>query len=260
LIRNNGETVIQSVNRRLIRATLQSDQVCKFVIGMSVSISRCLLCWALVVILPASLLAQTPSAILHAQGGVWVNNDEAKDSSALFSGDTIETKTGYSANLIMEGSGVLIQPESVTTFNGDWIELDHGGVAVETSRHFKVRVHCITVDPVLADFTQYEVTDVNGTIHVSARKKDVNVDIHKGHKPPAESTGSSQNASVHEGEDRNYDESQVCGAPARPAQARQVNPKWLEIGGGVGAAILVCVLLPCWGGPSSNQQMSQDKP
>lgn len=220
---------------------------------MSVSISRVILCWALIVIVPVSLLGQTTSAILHTQGGVWVNNYEATDSSTIFSGDTVETKTGFSANLVLEGSAALIQPESVTTFKGDLLELNHGGVAVETSTIFKVRVNCITVIPVSNDFTQYEVTDVNGSVHVAARKKDVNVEIRGHNKPTAENAGSQGSGSVHEGEQHSYDESQLCGAPARIPQGNSLplNTKWLEIGGAVaGGSILICVLVPCWGGGS----------
>jgi hypothetical protein len=68
----------------------------------------------MVVMVPVSLLGQTPSAILHAQGGVWVNGYEAKDSAAVFAGDLLETRPGFSANLTLEGPAVLIQPESVT--------------------------------------------------------------------------------------------------------------------------------------------------
>ena len=147
---------------------------------MSVSILRGFLCWAMVVVMPLSLLgqspsaapqsAQAPSAILHTQGGVWVNGQEAQDATAIFPGDLLETKTGFSATLNLDGSEVLLQPEAVAKFDGDLLELDHGSVAVGTSKGFKVRVNCITVVPVLNEWTQYEVSDMNGTVQVAARK------------------------------------------------------------------------------------------
>lgn len=209
---------------------------------MSVFI-RNLVGWVMVVMVPVSLLGQTPSAILHAQGGVWVNGYEAKDSSAVFAGDLLETRPGFSANLTLEGSAVLIQPESVTKFQGDWLELDHGRVSVETSRAFKVRVNCIKVVPVSNQWTQYDVTDVNGMVQVAARKSDVNVEIEGAHrKSPADAAGS-QGGSVHEGEQHNYDESQLCGAPVRPTGAGSaLNPKWVALGaGGIGVLIWIVV-------------------
>jgi hypothetical protein len=225
---------------------------------MSFSTTRCFFCWVFIVIVPVSLLGQTPSAILHAQGGVWVNDNEAKDSSTVFPGDKIETKTAFSANLALEGSAVLIQPQSVTTLKDNLLELDHGGVAVETSRNFKVRVHCITVTPVLGDFTQYDVNDVNGTVHVAAHKKDVNVAIEGHHKPNAENP-ESQGGSVREGEEHDYDESKLCPAAAKPPEAKGLDPKWLAIGAG-GTALLICVILPCWGGSNNKKPLSQDTP
>ena len=215
----------------------------------------------MVVILPLSLLGQTPSAILHAQGGAYVNGQEAKDASAIFSGDTIDTKPGFSATLALEGSSVDIQAESVTKFQTDFLELDHGGVAVGTSTSFKVKVNCITVTPVVNDRTQYEVTDVNGTVQVAARKNDVNVEIHRGIGKPSPETGQSKGGTVHEGEQHSYRESDVCAAP--PLQSGSspspLNAKWIEIGGGIAAGgILLCVLVLCPG--SGHTPISPEQP
>jgi ribosomal 50S subunit-recycling heat shock protein len=183
-------------------------------------------------------------AILHTQGGVWVNGYEAHDSSAVFPGDVIETKPDSSANLSLDGSTVLIAPESVSKFQADLLELDHGGVSVVTSKSFKVRVNCILVVPVLNDWTQYVVTNLNGTVQVAARKLDVNVEHERGRgKDVPESQPSQQQASVHEGEQKNYVESEVCGPAARPTSALAgVSPKWIAAGA-AGAGILIWLLI-----------------
>lgn len=232
---------------------------------MSVFIPRGFLCWVLVAVLPSSLLGQTPSqtsaapsAVLHTQGGVWVNEYEAHDSSSIFAGDLIETKPGFSATLTLEGTEIQIQAQSVLKFQGDYLELDHGGVAVGTAKSFQVKVHCLTVVPVLNEWTQYEVTDVNGTAQVAARKLDVNVRREgvKG-KPTLESTAD-QRASVKEGQQASYDEPQICGAPEGPTSpSNGVNPKWIEIGGGVGTGVLLCLIVFCHG---SKTPVSPDSP
>ena len=220
------------------------------------SILRSFACWAVSAILPISSLAQalpqtSGGAILHTQGGVWVNGYEAQNASAVFAGDVIETKAGSAANLTLEGSTVLIAPESVSKFQGDFLELDHGGVSVTTNRSFKVRVNCITVVPVLNEWTQYAVTDVNRTVQVAARKLDVNVE-HQGGAQGKETTANEpaqQRASVHEGEQKSYDENQVCGPPASPAGAGQgISPKWIAAGAG-GAGILIWLLIHGGGKP-----------
>ena len=218
-------------------------------LGMRVSIVRWCLCWAISAILPLSSMGQAlpekpGGAILHTQGGVWVNGYEAHDSSAVFPGDVIETKPDSSANLSLDGSTVLIAPESVSKFQADLLELDHGGVSVVTSKSFKVRVNCILVVPVLNEWTQYVVTDVNRTVQVAARKLDVNVKHEGGRgKEAPESQPSQQQASVHEGEQNSYDESEVCGPAASPtSQWGGISPKWIAAGA-AGAGILIWLLI-----------------
>jgi hypothetical protein len=219
---------------------------------MSVVTLRCFLCWAMLVIVPLSLLGQnspnqTGAAILHTQGGVWINGYEATDSSAVFPGDLLETKSGSPANLSLDGSTVLIQPESVAKLQTNLLELDHGSVFVGTSKSFKVRVNCLTVVPVLNQWTQYEVNNLNGNVQVAARKDDVNVDRGIDRPKPSENTESSHGSTVHETEQKSFDLSEICGAPAQPTGASSsLNPKWIAAGA-AGAGLLVCVLV-CRGG------------
>lgn len=202
----------------------------------------------MVAIVPLSLLGQTPSAILHTQGGVWVNGYEATDASSVFTGDVLETKPGFSATLNLEGSSVLIQPESVGKFQGDLLVLDHGSVSVETSRSFKVRVNCLTVVPVSNEHTQYDVTDLNGTVHVEAHKSDVNIEREAGHQKQTPQTAAPSGGSVREGEQKNYNESDVCGAPPRPVgPTSRLDPKWIAAGG-AGAGVLIWILVHGGGG------------
>ncbi len=223
---------------------------------------RCFLCWALIAIVPASLLGQnaqtpaektqpdpanTPVAILHTQGGVSVNGYEATDSSALFAGDLMETKPGFSGTLNLEGTTIQLQEETVAKLQDDVLLLDHGSVSVGTSKSFKVRVNCLTVIPVLNEWTQYEVTDLNGTVQVNARKGDVKVEMGLSREkiPPPPQT--SNNATVHEGEQAKYRESEACGAAARPGAGSSLSPKWIAAGAGVGG-VLIWVLIHGGGG------------
>jgi len=233
---------------------------------MRVSILRVCLCWAISAILPLTSMGQalpekSGGAILHTQGGVWVNGYEAHDSSAVFAGDVVETKSGASANLSLEGSTVLIAPESVTKFQGDLIELDHGGVSVTTSRGFRVRVNCVLVVPVRNEWTEYSVTSLTPTLQVAARKLDVNVEYDRGRSKEAAPTTApdqtTERASVHEGEQKSYNETDLCGAPARPASpASGISPKWY-IAGAAGGGLLILLLLH---GGGSKPQVSPSAP
>jgi hypothetical protein len=215
-----------------------------------VSRLRYFICWLMVAIVPIPLVAQTQSAIVHTQGGVWVNGYEAKDAAAVFTGDVVETRANFSATLNLEGTSVSVQPESVVKFEGDAIELDHGAVSVETSTSFKVLARCITVVPVANEWTQYEVVDLNGSVQVSAHTKDVNVKWEHGGKNPVQSAVGQQGqeqGSVHQGEEKKYDESELCGAPPRPNAGSLPNPKWIAAGA-AGAGVLIWVLVHGGGG------------
>ncbi|HLW85892.1 MAG TPA: hypothetical protein VKR60_11815 [Candidatus Sulfotelmatobacter sp.] len=240
---------------------------------------RRVLTWILVAILPASLqAADAKSAILHSQGGVWVNGMEAADASAVFPGDLLETKPGFSATLDVDGSTVSIQQESVVKFDDNLLILDHGNLLVGTTTGMRVRVHCINVIPVSsAQWTQYEVTDVNGSVQVAAHKNDVRIELEgsllKTPVPTATPGGASGGApggasggmpglggtTVHEGEQATRRESEVCAAPPKPASASGplgLSPKWIATGAG-GAGILICLLAHCFGGGSGPVSPSQ---
>lgn len=227
---------------------------------MFASILRCFLSWALIPILivPQSLLSQEATAILHTQGQVLVNGNEPRDSSAVFAGDLLETRPESTAELTLNGSTVLIAPESVAKFQNDFLELDHGSVSVGTSKSFQVHVNCIKVIPVLSEWTQYVVTDLNRNVQVAAHKDDVNVEHEIGQCKAAPHGETSQRASVHEGQENSYDETELCGAPAGPTGASSgVSPKWIAAGAAAGGGILILLLLH---GSGSKSPMSASQP
>jgi len=228
-------------------------------LGMSVSGLRNLTSWVMVVLCPLTLLAaDTGSAILHSEGGVWVNGAEVVNSTAVFPGDVLETKPGFVANLDAEGSSVLIQPESVVKFEVSYLSLEHGSVSVGTSTLMSVQVNCIKVEPVSNERTLYDVTDVSGTVQVAARKNDVNIRQSSVLRKASSESGSSQSATVHEGQQATRDETQTCGAPPRPeSPGHALNTKWLEIGVGTGVGVLVLCLLLCTGKGQNNVSPSQ---
>src|ERR1700739_3318166 len=110
----------------------------------------------MVLLCPLPLLAaDTGSAVLRSEGGVWVNGSEVAGSTVVFPGDLLETKPGFVANLDAEGSSVLIQPESIVKFQGTFLSLEHGSVSVGTSTSMSVQVNCIKVEPRSNERTQY---------------------------------------------------------------------------------------------------------
>lgn len=226
---------------------------------MIVSGARNFIAGVMIVLLPLQLLAaETGAAVVHSTGGVWVNGSEVVDSSTIFPGDLLQTKPGFVANLDSEGSSVLIQPESVVEFHGNFLALVHGTVSVGTSKSMGVHVNCLKVEPVTSARTQYDVTDTNGAVLVAAHKNDV--DIKQGNllQKASKKAEPSQSATVKEGQEAKRNESQECaGGPRTPSAGHALNPKWLEIGGG-GAGVLILCLLLCRG--SSTTPVSPSNP
>ena len=147
----------------------------------------------------------------------------------------------------------------MTKLQTNLLELDHGTVFVGTSKGFKVKVNCLTAVPVLSEWTQYEVSDVNGTVQVAARKDDVNVERAMDRRKPTLASEGSHGSTVHETEQKNFDASEICGAAAGPTHpSSTLNPKWI-LGGAGGAGLLLCILL-CRGSGGTVQALSETMP
>ena len=210
---------------------------------------RNIVCGAMIVILPASLSARDSSrAILHSDGATRLNGNPAPNSSAIFPHDLVQTPPGHTATIDMAGSTVTVQPDSVVQFDGDELVLDHGSLQLKTSRQLKVRVNCIRVIPIIPDWTQYEVTDVDGRVTVAAYQKDVKIHSQDPHLRQSKQSENSD-AIVHQGEQKTRDEK--CGAAARPDQgidakgAIQNSPIAIGIGAAAIAGLAIWAWWPC---------------
>jgi hypothetical protein len=219
---------------------------------------RNLVCGVMIVIVPTSLMAQsTGRALLHSDGGTWLNGNPATDSSAIFPDDLIQTQKGYTAKIDADGSTVLVQPETVVQFEGDELFLDHGSLQLDTARELKVRVNCITVIPLTADRTQYDVTDIDGKVKVVAYKNDVKIH-YAGAVPRRSKPGASSDVIVREGEQAGRDER--CGAAIRPADALDAHGAILNSPWAIGAAAIVVGGLTCLGLCHRDDPVSPSKP
>ena len=215
-------------------------------------------CGVTIVIGPASLAAQTTGgALLHSDGGTWLNGNPAPDTSAIFPDAVIQTQQGHSAKIDADGSTALIQPETIVQFEGDELVLDHGWLQLNTARQMKVRINCITVIPLTPDRTQYDVTDIDGKITVAAIKNDVKI-----HYKAAVTRRSKQSESsdviVHEGEQSTRDDK--CGAAVRPADVVDAKGAILNSVWAKSAGVAVIGTLTCLGLCHSDDPVSPSKP
>ncbi len=218
---------------------------------------RNLVCGVMIVLVPSSLMAQDNGrAMLHNNGGTWLNENLAPPSTAIFPDSLLQTQKGYSARIDAEGSTVQVAPETVVQFQGLELALDHGHLQLDTAREMKVLIGCVTVTPITYDRTQFDVTDIDGKVKVVAYKNDVKIELHG--SALRKTKGESSSTIVREGEQATR--SEHCGVPVRPGTGATPGPVLdsalaRDAGFIVVVGVAACLLL-CFG----DEPISPSKP
>ena len=134
---------------------------------MSVSACRKMVSCVLLILFPASMFAaDSNAAMLYTKGTAWVNGAAVpRASSALFSGDLLQTRADTIANI-----NVTVQNDSLVQFEGSLLKIEHGGVTVSTSKSLGTSAGGVKVTPVASAWTEFNVTDVDGLVRIAARK------------------------------------------------------------------------------------------
>lgn len=136
---------------------------------------RAILSWLLIFLLPASTFAADSSAaMLYTNGTAWINGGNVPKSSAIFSGDLVQTKMDSVASIKSPGNSVLVLSDSLVQYQGSAVKLEHGSVNVGTSKSMATHVGELKVEPASASsWTEFEVRDTDGAVRIIARKGDL---------------------------------------------------------------------------------------
>jgi hypothetical protein len=79
--------------------------------------------------------ADSNAAMLDTSGPAGANGAPVpRPSSAIFSGDLLQTRSDSVANINQPGSTVRVLADSLVQFEGNSVKIDHGGVTVSTSK------------------------------------------------------------------------------------------------------------------------------
>lgn len=199
---------------------------------------RKLICWTMIVMFPAALMASdSGAAMLHARGAAWLNGGTVPSSSAIFPGDLVQTQANSVVNINSAGSSVTVLSDSLVKYEGNAVSVEHGRVTVATSKGMATRLGDVTVAPVSNAWTEFEVTDVDGKVQVVARKGDVSI------------SDGGQSNTLPEGQQATRDESNQhkrdkrrAGAAAPAGEGGWLDSPWV-IGGTLGAMGGVAVWL-----------------
>jgi len=131
--------------------------------------------YVLLFLFPAALFAaDSNAAMLYTNGAAWVNGAHLpRSSSAIFSGDLLQTRYDSVANITQPGSSITVQSDSLVQFEGLSVKIEHGGVAISTSREVGTTAGDVKVTPASPSWTEFSVVDTDGNVHIAARKGDL---------------------------------------------------------------------------------------
>ena len=128
----------------------------------------------------SSFAADQPAAMLYTHGTTLLNGSSISRSSAIFSGDLVQTDASSAANINAAGSIVLVLNDSLVQYEDRSVELEHGGLTVSTSKQLVTRAGNVVVSPAASVWTEFSVRDVDGTVKIEARKGDLTIIDDKG--------------------------------------------------------------------------------
>jgi hypothetical protein len=141
---------------------------------MGLSALRRTVTYLLLLTLPSCLFAaDSGAAMLYANGAAWVNGSHVPNSSAIFAGDLVQTRADAAVNIHASGSSIMVLGGSLVQFEGISLKVEHGGVSVSTSKGIATVAGDVRVAPVSDGWTEFNVTDTDGTVRIAARKGDV---------------------------------------------------------------------------------------
>ena len=208
---------------------------------MKLSVPHYVICWMLVALTPASLLADADpgGAMLYGRGKepVLLNGKPLPRSSAVFPGDLIQTPPESVATLDAPGSGIVLYPDTKVKFEQNSVSLQHGSLSVGTSKRMVATALDVTATPTADAWTEFEVADINGSIRVIASNGSVEVTCAKG------------NFSLSEGDEMTRDVAGNCSKKKRkpaaifPGSSGTLSSPWVIIGALGTTGGVLCLLL-----------------
>jgi hypothetical protein len=135
----------------------------------------------LLMVFPGALFAaDSGAAMLYTNGPAWVNGSHVpRASSAIFSGDLLQTPSDSVANINEPGSAITVESDSLVKFEGSSVRIEHGGVRVSTSKGMGSSAGDVKIAPASSSWTEFNVTDVDGKVNILAKKGDLTVNYGK---------------------------------------------------------------------------------
>ncbi len=115
----------------------------------------------------AEAFASATAGMLRSNGGVSVNGSPVNPVTTVFAGDRIETAPQAGASLTMNGSSLLLDPNSSLTFTGEEMDFYCGGGTVQANQSLSARFGRVAVKPTKGS-ARFQVQQSGEILKVSA--------------------------------------------------------------------------------------------
>ncbi len=171
-------------------------------------------CVLLLIFPAAGFAADSGAAMLYTNGAAWLNGSHIPRSSAIFSGDLVQTRSDSVANINAPGSSITVQSDSLVQFEGSSLKVEHGGVMVSTSKGIATTAGDVKVAPASSSWTEFNVTDVDGLVRIAARKGDVTVTDDNGTVTLAQGQETTRDESTDQSDNKKNKKRATGAAPA----------------------------------------------
>jgi len=211
---------------------------------------RRMVSYVLLFLFPAAMFAaDSNAAMLYTTGAAWVNGAHVpRSSAAIFSGDLLQTRFDSVANIAQPGSSITVQSDSLVQFEGTSVKIEHGGVTVATSRGVATTAGDVKVTPASFSWTEFDVTDVDGTVRIAALKGDLTISDGNNVSTLAQGQETTRNeTSSDTDKDQNgkkKNRKRGAGAAAAAGGGALNSPIAVGIGGAIVVGVGVWVFLP----------------
>jgi hypothetical protein len=206
---------------------------------MGKSAFRGMVSCVLAFLFPGSLFAaDSNAAMLYTNGAAWVNGAHVpRSASSIFSGDLLQTRSDSVANINESGSSITVLADSLVQFQGASVDIQHGGVTVATSKEIYATAGDVKVAPASNGWTEFNVTDVDGTVRIFARKGDLTISDGKDVVTLAQGQDTTRDESSGTNDKDNKKKNKKRQSGAVPAAGGGIMNSPVAIGIGAGAAI-----------------------
>jgi hypothetical protein len=211
---------------------------------MGMSAFRKMVSCVLLLIFPGSMwAADSGAAMLYANGAAWLNGSHVPSSSAIFAGDLVQTRSDSAANINAPGSSITVLGDSLVKFEGTSLNVEHGGVAVSTSKSLAATAGDVRVAPSSNAWTEFNMTDVDGTVRIAARKGDLSVTDDNGTVTLAQGQETTRDEQSDQSDSKKKNKKRASGAAPAAGGGILSSPLAMGIGaagiGGVTAWVLL---------------------